>query len=963
MLFRLFTLLVTFLLTSPSLAQISFTVTFNESGGALTAQERQDLRRIFLAAGADWARYMAPTGSPTIELELRTDNSTPRFAARSETTRFLGMVGGRELYEQGAAAEINTGEDQNGTSPDMTIFMNINYLRNELWFDPDPTSRTAAVPFDKTDAMSVALHELGHGWAYNGWSDGQGNPDPDIWSTFDRYKVNGNPGGRLPVFNGPQAVSAWGSQPDLTVDNINHWGNPAPSPRPDGDAPAPAPPHRAIEYVDGRPIPWCTCHGLGSVDRPDTSFAGSAPTTRDELMNGVAYFRGTRYYISALDRGTLRDSGVSMRDEPGEARLFVDGGGVADGGTFTFAGATAAGQTREVVCIIRNTGLGDLFVAGLTATGPFEVTQNFSGVVPVGAQRFARVRWTSTGATNDNGTLRFVNSDADRNPYNIALRGSTVIGPPEMRVFVNGLDVADGGLFNFGSDPNIAVNRPIIVRNIGTGPLWVGSETTTGPFEMVTSLLGTLPAGQQRFAVLRWTADGVGINSGTLRMINNDPDENPYNIDLRGTAVGPPEIRVFANGTPVESGAGINLGTAPAGATRSVFFLVRNTGAGPLVVSSVTLNTEDASLPEDTFRLLNDDPVVIPAGGNATYAARWTASGSGAREFGNLFIANLDDDESIYFLRLFGDSAAGAPEIRVFFNGSDTATDSTLVTSVPAGTAARTFPLIIRNTGTTPLSITNILTSGPYTLIGDATATIPPGGGQITRFVRYTVTDANLGGGRDVGAIRIENNDADENPFRIFFVGRVVAPSPRPIGPSIDSDPLGEDLAVVEPDDDATRYASETGPAPDMSPWPADGDTLPAGLRQLCWAEVNGATGYNLYLGTSTPLTDADFVGTFDEICTGDLMLEPDAAYVWRVDPILAEGGWIPRGPTQTVYTHSGPCLADFDRDGEITVSDVVGFMDAVATRSLRADVAPSKGTIDIDDLLAFIEAIEIGCD
>ncbi len=88
---------------------------------------------------------------------------------------------------------------------------NPTYLRNQLWFDPNPTQRTAPVPADKTDAMSVFLHELAHAFAFNGWRDGDHRqPAGDYLSTFDQHVIED---GDILFFNGPEAMRQYGDRP------------------------------------------------------------------------------------------------------------------------------------------------------------------------------------------------------------------------------------------------------------------------------------------------------------------------------------------------------------------------------------------------------------------------------------------------------------------------------------------------------------------------------------------------------------------------------------------------------------------------------------------------------------------------------------------------------------------------------------------------------------------------------
>jgi hypothetical protein len=145
--------------------------------------------------------------------------------------------------------------------------INPNYLANVLWFDPDPLSRTGPTDPNKTDAMSVCIHELGHALAYNGWMNGSTGELPQTYmSTFDRH-VNFD--GDDFWFEGANAMAVYGGPVPITFGNPFHLGNWAPRP---GDDLIP------------------------------------------ELMNGVVFYNGQRYSISELDWAVLKDAGIAIVD-------------------------------------------------------------------------------------------------------------------------------------------------------------------------------------------------------------------------------------------------------------------------------------------------------------------------------------------------------------------------------------------------------------------------------------------------------------------------------------------------------------------------------------------------------------------------------------------------------------------------------------------------------------------------
>jgi hypothetical protein len=224
-------------------------------------------------------------GSGSIEIEVRITDIQPYASGASATSGYFGENANGSVWQQGMAHEWRTGEDPNGSDADVIVAINPHYLANELWFDPDPLARTAPVAANRTDAMSVFIHELGHALAFNGWgSHSTGQPPIGYGSTWDQHVRYSD--GNI-YFHGPQAMSVYGAPVPLTTGNNFHLGN--------------AP-------------------GSG---RPGADLVG-------DLFNGWVFYHGARYGITALDLAIVADTGLQLRDpasvpEPGAQALLLLG--------------------------------------------------------------------------------------------------------------------------------------------------------------------------------------------------------------------------------------------------------------------------------------------------------------------------------------------------------------------------------------------------------------------------------------------------------------------------------------------------------------------------------------------------------------------------------------------------------------------------------------------------------------
>lgn len=252
---------------------MTWTVTYDDPSAYPAYQPL--LTSHLLAAGANWSQYLRPPANVNLEIHVGFTTSLQYSTGYSVNSSFVNTVNGVSVYEQGAGAKVRTGSEPSPGFDRIQFLINPNYMQNTLWFDPNPFNSTTAVPADKTDALSVMRHELGHALAFNGWKSATDGsvPTGNYMSTFDRYETFD---GTNLFFTGPNAMAQYGGQPvPVTYGNNWHLGNNSPRP--------------------------------GSDLIPD-------------LMNGVVFSNGHRYDISAMDVAILADSGVPVEipvPEPG----------------------------------------------------------------------------------------------------------------------------------------------------------------------------------------------------------------------------------------------------------------------------------------------------------------------------------------------------------------------------------------------------------------------------------------------------------------------------------------------------------------------------------------------------------------------------------------------------------------------------------------------------------------------
>lgn len=253
--------LVLGMVANPVQAAPVFNISFYDPS-AQFAQYYSPLRTDIRAAGAAWMKDVAGNGS--IDIQVRFDDG-PTMASYSATSAYVRNNGPIAVYEQGMMSKLRTQIDPNGAAPDAIITIGRTYLTNELWLDPNPSARTAPVPTNKTDAESALLHEFGHMLGFAGWrNNGDGSLNGNYESTYDALVALR--GGEL-YFTGAHAEAVYGGPVPLTSGNYVHVGNLSPLP-------------------------------------------GSNLIL--DLMNGVEFYRGTRYSISSLDLAMMEDIGAPL---------------------------------------------------------------------------------------------------------------------------------------------------------------------------------------------------------------------------------------------------------------------------------------------------------------------------------------------------------------------------------------------------------------------------------------------------------------------------------------------------------------------------------------------------------------------------------------------------------------------------------------------------------------------------
>src|SRR5438067_7649546 len=131
---------------------------------SLSAAEQQAVLDTMNAAANVWSWYLT-AANITLDLSIIVDDSlfSGNVLAQGGPDVFYSTgstFGGKTVYIADTAVKLQTGQDRNGSTADLSMSLTTNSIENKLYFKTDPNG---AVPSNRSDALSVFLHEIGHG--------------------------------------------------------------------------------------------------------------------------------------------------------------------------------------------------------------------------------------------------------------------------------------------------------------------------------------------------------------------------------------------------------------------------------------------------------------------------------------------------------------------------------------------------------------------------------------------------------------------------------------------------------------------------------------------------------------------------------------------------------------------------------------------------------------------------------
>ncbi len=447
-----------------------------------------------------------------------------------------------------------------------------------------------------------------------------------------------------------------------------------------------------------------------------------------------------------------------------------------------FASANVGASVSDLTFTLRNDGTGGLnglqaAISGGQASEFSVVTAPSTNLQP-GQSTAMVIRFNPTASGTRQTTLNIASNDPVKNPFVLTLTGQGVVTPhlvienPPATPLASGSASFDLGSTQLNGTP---LTTHFTLRNAGTGVLsginvsFVGDHA--GDFNLASASPATINPGQSSVLTVRFIPQAAGLRSTLMHVASNDPNANPFVIQLSGTGVATPDIVLEQPaGSNLSSGLSfVSFGSAATQASSfDRVFTLRNDGTAPLLDLAAHLSGDHAA----DFQILSPPPATLAPAASATFTVRFAPQNGGDRAC-VLSVASNDPDEAPFTVNLTGfgvvtpNIAVELPPGEVLQSGQGAANFGTVVLATTP--AEHIFTL--RNSGTGPLTLSGLILTGSnasdFTLAQPLPSTLAAGA-TTTFTLRFAPSSA---GPRNATA-RIFSDDPDTNPFVILLTGQ-----------------------------------------------------------------------------------------------------------------------------------------------------------------------------------------------
>ena len=292
-------------------------------------------------------------------------------------------------------------------------------------------------------------------------------------------------------------------------------------------------------------------------------------------------------------------------------------------------GNVVVGASQLKTLWIYNDGGGTLQISSITSNRSQFVALTTPDVAPDSVAAVS-IRFTPTFLGIRTGTLTIASNDPDESSITVSVSGKGVSSTvPDISVSPSSLAF---GEVNVGSSRD----RTFEIHNDGGATLYISSITSNNDqFEVLND--SNVPQGDMLEVTVRFTPVSVGIETGTITIASNDPDEPNVLVQVAGEGIHAPDIYVAP--------PGISFGELELGESSDGSFFIYNFGDLLLQIVSITSSS-------DQFQVLSQPSDLTPD----SFVEIWVrfAPSSPGNKTGSISINSNDSDEPVATISLSG---------------------------------------------------------------------------------------------------------------------------------------------------------------------------------------------------------------------------------------------------------------------------------------------------------------------
>lgn len=380
------------------------------------------------------------------------------------------------------------------------------------------------------------------------------------------------------------------------------------------------------------------------------------------------------------------------------------------------------------------------------------------------------------------------------------LSSNSTVAPPALQIYYNGEEIPNEGSVSFPMTAiSASTNISLTISNTGTAALTITNVAIFGNFACSNVIGAEIPA------------DSATNLLTTFEASSNGPLVGGVIVYATNSAVAISSLAFLVGNTyPTSAVPSIELSSPANGST--FYFLQESDGFDyyetiPIVATAAPGGPPISSVPGSVqFGILTTNgfdasrvggPDLIPGSANFTYTNTMTTQPFGIGDFS---VSALVTDESgqsslappvlihvVRYVNPMNQGPSGLPGIGVLYDGTNVASGDTVsVSAVPDG-LPQYLSLVVTNTGTYPLVITNIEWEGGFSLSNSAVSDFIPVGGTETLGINY----APPASGQLIGQLIIGNNVSVAG---IYTVGLVCQSVPVGYVPPSAAPPIATNL-------------------------------------------------------------------------------------------------------------------------------------------------------------------------